>query len=97
MLRRLGRLLIGNRFLGGVFCRKTFTNEQMAVCCIVCTLIAVLPSCLNLFRYPRKEAFLLSLINCSLAFFLFSFQVNVAAFSRPPRFGQFRSAAPIVR
>lgn len=53
-----------------------FTNEQMAVVCLVCTLVAVLPSCLHLFCNARKDVFLLSLINTSLAFFLFSFQFH---------------------
>lgn len=56
--------------------RLHFTNEQMALVCLVCTLAAVLPSCIHLFFNARKDVFLLSLINTSLAFFLLSFQVN---------------------
>lgn len=48
----------------------------MAIVCLVCTLIAVLPSCLHLLFNARKTTFVLSLINTSLAFFLFSFQVR---------------------
>ncbi|XP_055303007.1 probable dolichyl pyrophosphate Man9GlcNAc2 alpha-1,3-glucosyltransferase [Sitodiplosis mosellana] len=53
-----------------------FTNEQMAIACLISTLIAILPSSIHLLLNPRKEAFLLSLINSALAFFLFSFQVH---------------------
>lgn len=48
----------------------------MAQVCAIMTLLAVVPSCFNLLNNPRKDKFLLSLINCSLAFYLFSFQVN---------------------
>ena len=54
-----------------------FTNEQMAFTCLISTLIAILPSSIHLLFNPRKEIFLLSLINSSLAFFLFSFQVII--------------------
>ncbi|XP_031624876.1 probable dolichyl pyrophosphate Man9GlcNAc2 alpha-1,3-glucosyltransferase isoform X2 [Contarinia nasturtii] len=53
-----------------------FTNEQMAMVCLISTLIAILPSSLHLLLNARKEMFLLNLINSSLAFFLFSFQVH---------------------
>lgn len=48
-------------------------NEK--ILCTVVTLIAVLPSCLHLSIDPRKSSFILALINSSLAFYLFSFQV----------------------
>lgn len=61
-----------------IFCfRVHFTNEQMAITCLISTLIAILPSSIHLLLNPRKEIFLLSLINSSLAFFLFSFQVII--------------------
>ncbi|KAJ1655715.1 Glucosyltransferase-like protein [Dispira simplex] len=41
-----------------------------------CTLLALLPSCVNVFRYPTLPRLLYALANCSLAFFLFSFQVH---------------------
>lgn len=55
---------------------KNIDNQTMATVCLIMTLISVLPSCLDLFKNPSKIKFLLSLINCSLSFFLFSFQVH---------------------
>lgn len=56
--------------------RNTFTNDQLAQICLVTTTIAILPICVNLYISPRKEKFIISLINSALAFFLFSFQVH---------------------
>ena len=53
-----------------------FTNQQLAKVCLALTTFAALPSCVNVYRAPEKEKFIISLINCSLAFFLFSFQVH---------------------
>jgi alpha-1,3-glucosyltransferase len=47
----------------------------LALVCLVATAAASLPSNLILFMQPTKANFVLSLINTSLAFFLFSFQV----------------------
>lgn len=55
---------------------KNINNQNMALICLLITLISVLPTCLDLFKSPSKIKFLLSLINCSLSFFLFSFQVH---------------------
>ncbi|XP_076378951.1 dolichyl pyrophosphate Man9GlcNAc2 alpha-1,3-glucosyltransferase-like [Megalopta genalis] len=54
----------------------TFTNSQLAKICLAATIVTVLPSCINLYLKPQKERFIISLINCALAFFLFSFQVH---------------------
>lgn len=56
--------------------RNAFTNLQMANICLVVTLLAVLPCSMDLLLRPRLHKFLLSVINSSLAFFLFSFQVH---------------------
>ncbi|KAG6443079.1 dolichyl pyrophosphate Man9GlcNAc2 alpha-1,3-glucosyltransferase [Manduca sexta] len=56
--------------------KSVFTNEEMVRVCLVTTSLAVLPSCLDLFMRINKKKFLLSVINVSLAFFLFSFQVH---------------------
>lgn len=56
--------------------RNTLTNAALAKVCLALTTIALLPSCINLYLNPHKEKFITSLINCSLAFFLFSFQVH---------------------
>lgn len=48
----------------------------MAKLCLASTLLAVIPSCLDLLFHPDKYKFLLALINSSLAFFLFSFHVH---------------------
>ncbi|XP_078040141.1 dolichyl pyrophosphate Man9GlcNAc2 alpha-1,3-glucosyltransferase-like [Augochlora pura] len=54
----------------------TFTNSQLARICLVATIVAVSPSCINIYLKPQRERFVISLINCALAFFLFSFQVH---------------------
>ncbi|XP_077298308.1 ALG6 alpha-1,3-glucosyltransferase garnysstan [Arctopsyche grandis] len=51
-------------------------NAMMAKVCVITTLLAVLPSSLDLFFRPNVNKFVLSLINSSLSFFLFSFQVH---------------------
>jgi len=56
--------------------RQIFTNAQLAKICLIMTICAVLPSCVNLYLLPTKNAFIFSLINSALAFFLFSFQVH---------------------
>ncbi|XP_077270521.1 putative dolichyl pyrophosphate Man9GlcNAc2 alpha-1,3-glucosyltransferase isoform X1 [Temnothorax americanus] len=56
--------------------RQIFTNEQLAKICLTITTCAVLPSCVSLYLSPTRKAFMLSLINSALAFFLFSFQVH---------------------
>ncbi|KAL7288105.1 probable dolichyl pyrophosphate Man9GlcNAc2 alpha-1,3-glucosyltransferase [Trichogramma pretiosum] len=56
--------------------RNNFTNLQLAQICLVSTTAALLPSSLDLFFRPSREKFLLALINSSLSFFLFSFQVH---------------------
>lgn len=56
--------------------RNTFANKELAKICLMSTTFAVSPSCINLYLNPQKEKFVISLINCALAFFLFSFQVH---------------------
>uniref|UniRef100_A0A1L8E143 Alpha-1,3-glucosyltransferase n=1 Tax=Nyssomyia neivai TaxID=330878 RepID=A0A1L8E143_9DIPT len=56
--------------------KDVIPKEKMAVYCLSTTLISVLPSGLHLLFKASKENFLLSLINISLGFFLFSFQVH---------------------
>ncbi|KAL0134882.1 hypothetical protein PUN28_001575 [Cardiocondyla obscurior] len=56
--------------------RQVFTNAQLAKICLAVTTCMVLPSCISLYLSPTKKAFILSLINSALAFFLFSFQVH---------------------
>lgn len=53
-----------------------FTNEEMAIACLVSTLLAVLPSCLDIAFRPNRRKFVYALTNSALAFFLFSFQVH---------------------
>lgn len=48
----------------------------MAKICLACTTTALLPSSLSLLVKPKKKQFLYALVNSSLAFFLFSFQVH---------------------
>ncbi|XP_058452806.1 probable dolichyl pyrophosphate Man9GlcNAc2 alpha-1,3-glucosyltransferase [Malaya genurostris] len=55
---------------------KNFENSLMALICMLCTLIAVIPSSSALLLNNSKRNFLLALVNSSLGFFLFSFQVH---------------------
>ncbi|XP_044740163.1 probable dolichyl pyrophosphate Man9GlcNAc2 alpha-1,3-glucosyltransferase [Chrysoperla carnea] len=58
--------------------KTLFANQEMAKICLVTTLISIIPTTTDLlFRgHLNKDKFLLSLINCSLGFYLFSFQVH---------------------
>lgn len=56
--------------------KQKFDNYQMMRLCLFTTLSALLPSCADLFLRPNLKKFVLALINSSLAFFLFSFQVH---------------------
>ncbi|KAF2901271.1 hypothetical protein ILUMI_04908 [Ignelater luminosus] len=56
--------------------KLNFTNESMLRYCTIVTLTAVLPSGADLFLRPNVRKFVPALINSSLAFFLFSFQVH---------------------
>lgn len=48
----------------------------MAKICLACTATALVPSSIHLLFKPKKKHFLYALVNSSLAFFLFSFQVH---------------------
>jgi len=56
--------------------KNILQQPQIIKLCLGSTLLACLPSCIDVLRYPTKKKFLYSLINCSLAFFLFSYQVH---------------------
>lgn len=56
--------------------RLFFDNEGMAKICIVVTLVSLLPSSIDLLFKPSVKKFHYALINASLSFFLFSFQVH---------------------
>lgn len=56
--------------------RLFLNNSILAMICGLLTLSASLPSCINLFFRPTKHKFILTLINSSLAFFMFSYQVH---------------------
>ncbi|XP_035905546.1 probable dolichyl pyrophosphate Man9GlcNAc2 alpha-1,3-glucosyltransferase [Anopheles stephensi] len=57
---------------------RNVPNTTMAIVCLVCTLLAVLPSGLHLLLQKNHTArsFLYSLVVTALGFFLFSFQVH---------------------
>ncbi|KAG8227870.1 hypothetical protein J437_LFUL008663 [Ladona fulva] len=55
---------------------RAWGNVGMARACLAVTAIMVLPSCLNLFKYPSMKRLHLALVNSSLAFFLFSYHVH---------------------
>ncbi|KAL1502559.1 hypothetical protein ABEB36_007684 [Hypothenemus hampei] len=56
--------------------KTVFNNHQMMRVCLFSTLSAILPSNVDLFLRPSRKKFVLALINTSLAFFLFSYQVH---------------------
>lgn len=56
--------------------KNRFDNYQMMRICLFSTLSAILPSSVDLFLRPSLKKFVLALVNSSLAFFLFSFQVH---------------------
>lgn len=56
--------------------KQRFCNEQMMRYCLMATLSAIFPSSVDLFLRPSLKKFIPALINSSLAFFLFSFQVH---------------------
>lgn len=55
---------------------RNYPNSFMAIVCLVCTLLTVIPSGVHLLFRTSKRNFLLALLNSSLGFFLFSFQVH---------------------
>ncbi|XP_064535252.1 probable dolichyl pyrophosphate Man9GlcNAc2 alpha-1,3-glucosyltransferase [Drosophila montana] len=56
--------------------KKHILNHEMALICIGTTLLAVLPTNVQLFCRRSKYTFILTLFNTAAAFFLFSFQVH---------------------
>lgn len=56
--------------------KTRYDNYQMMRICLFTTFYALLPSSVDLFLRPNLKKFVLSQINSSLAFFLFSFQVH---------------------
>ncbi|XP_041972004.1 dolichyl pyrophosphate Man9GlcNAc2 alpha-1,3-glucosyltransferase-like isoform X1 [Aricia agestis] len=56
--------------------KTIYTNEEMVSMCFLTTMMSAMISCLDLFFRFNKRKFVLSCINVSLAFFLFSFQVH---------------------
>ncbi|XP_054273152.1 probable dolichyl pyrophosphate Man9GlcNAc2 alpha-1,3-glucosyltransferase [Macrosteles quadrilineatus] len=56
--------------------KSVVSNVSMAKICGVCTLVAVAPTSFNVFWNSSPLKFIYSLVNSSLAFFLFSYQVH---------------------
>ncbi|KAL4236842.1 Glucosyltransferase-like protein [Mactra antiquata] len=56
--------------------KQVFTRDRILLMCLGSTLIGVLPSSIDLLFRPSFKKFRYSLVNCSMAFFLFSFQVH---------------------
>ncbi|XP_063357316.1 dolichyl pyrophosphate Man9GlcNAc2 alpha-1,3-glucosyltransferase isoform X1 [Pelmatolapia mariae] len=56
--------------------RSILSGDSQLYLSLACTLLAVLPSCIRLLTKPTFWHFKLALVNSSLAFFLFSFQVH---------------------
>ncbi len=53
-----------------------FTTAAMARLSAIVTLVACLPSCVDLFFRPTPKRFIYTTVSVSLAFFMFSFQVH---------------------
>lgn len=56
--------------------KTKFDNLEMVRYCAIVTLTMVLPSSVDLFLRPNVKKFVLAIVNSSLAFFLFSYQVH---------------------
>lgn len=56
--------------------KNNFSTDELFRYCTVTTLAAVIPSGADLFLRPNRKKFVLALINSSLSFFLFSYQVH---------------------
>nr|XP_020489358.1 dolichyl pyrophosphate Man9GlcNAc2 alpha-1,3-glucosyltransferase [Labrus bergylta] len=56
--------------------RSILSSDTQICLSAACTLLAVLPSCVRLLTKPTFWQFKLALVNSSLAFFLFSYQVH---------------------
>lgn len=56
--------------------KNILTTDHIILLCLVSTLVMLLPSSLDLLIRPSIQRFKLALINSSLVFFLFSFQVH---------------------
>eukprot|EP00088_Acartia_fossae_P000057 TRINITY_DN10017_c0_g1_i3.p1 TRINITY_DN10017_c0_g1~~TRINITY_DN10017_c0_g1_i3.p1 ORF type:complete len:504 (+),score=27.41 TRINITY_DN10017_c0_g1_i3:23-1534(+) len=56
--------------------KQNLDTSQIGLLCIAATLLLSLPSNLHVLRYPTPRNFVMSLLNTSLVFFLFSFHVH---------------------
>ncbi|KAG8195219.1 hypothetical protein JTE90_027960 [Oedothorax gibbosus] len=56
--------------------KSIFPLSTLATISAICTLVSAMPSCIQLMRNPSLHKFRIALINSSLSFFLFSFQVH---------------------
>lgn len=53
-----------------------FPRERMVQASLACTLAAIMPACVHVYRFPSRRSFLYTLAACAFSFFLFSFQVH---------------------
>jgi len=56
--------------------RETYPRDSLKVLSLLATLLAIMPSCLMLFMYPRKQLLPLGLSMSALGFYLVGFQVH---------------------
>ncbi|KAL3630336.1 hypothetical protein CASFOL_023320 [Castilleja foliolosa] len=56
--------------------KRLFTTPSLRLLSLAATVSTFLPSMIQLVWSPTKRGFLLGLLNCSLSFYLFSFQVH---------------------
>ncbi|CAH2310898.1 dolichyl pyrophosphate Man9 c2 alpha-1,3-glucosyltransferase [Pelobates cultripes] len=56
--------------------KNIFSPETQLQLSFACTLLSVIPTCIKLTARPSFGGFKFALVNCSLSFFLYSFQVH---------------------
>ena len=60
--------------------KRLFSQQALVRMCACATLLAALPACAHQIRRPSRRGFLYCLLNTSLSFFLFAYQVRFAHF-----------------
>lgn len=56
--------------------RRIFSSKVLTKLCAIATIMASMPSLYMQVRQPSNATFLLSLVNCAMSFFMFSYQVH---------------------
>nr|XP_005996906.2 PREDICTED: dolichyl pyrophosphate Man9GlcNAc2 alpha-1,3-glucosyltransferase isoform X1 [Latimeria chalumnae] len=56
--------------------KKILSSQVQLILSFLATFLSLLPTCLKLIAHPTQRGFKLAMVNCSLSFFLFSYQVH---------------------